>query len=54
MTNEEIFKKLEVFAEKRRDDCCKNGETYDTRYWVGYIDGLRRLYEKITDMSAAN
>ena len=49
MTNEEIFKKLEAFAEKRRDDCSENDETYDTRYWVGYIDGLRRLYEKITD-----
>ena len=54
MTNEEIFKKLEAFAEKRRDDCCKNGETYNTQYWVGYLDGLRRLYEKIMDMSAAN
>ena len=49
MTNEEIFKKLEAFAENRRDDCCKNGETYNTQYWVGYLDGLRRLYEKITD-----
>ena len=49
MTNEEIFKKLEAFAEKRRDDCSENGETHNTQYWVGYIDGLRRLYEKITD-----
>lgn len=49
MTNEEIFKKLEAFAENRRDDCSENDETYDTRYWVGYLDGLRRLYEKITD-----
>lgn len=48
MTNEEIFKKLEAFAENRRDDCSKNGETHNTQYWVGYIDGLRRLYEKIT------
>ena len=53
MTNEEIFKKLEAFAEKRRDDCSENGETYDTRYWVGYIDGLRILYKKITDKEAA-
>lgn len=53
MTNEEIFKKLEAFAEKRRDDCCKIGEILDTQYWVGYIDGLRRLYEKITDKEAA-
>lgn len=49
MTNEEIFKKLEAFAENRRDDCSKNGETHNTQYWVGYLDGLRRLYEKITD-----
>ena len=53
MTNEEIFKKLEAFAEKRRDDCSENDETYDTRYWVGYLDGLRRLYEKITDKEVA-
>lgn len=49
MTNEEIFKKLEAFAENRRDDCSENDETYITQYWVGYIDGLRRLYENITD-----
>lgn len=49
MTNEEIFKKLEAFAENRRDDCSENGETHNTQYWVGYLDGLRRLYEKITD-----
>ena len=49
MTNEEIFKKLEAFAENRRDDCSENGEIYNTQYWVGYLDGLRRLYEKITD-----
>lgn len=49
MTNEEIFKKLEAVAENRRDDCSENGETYNTQYWVGYLDGLRRLYEKITD-----
>lgn len=49
MTNEEIFKKLEAFAENRRDDCSKNGEAYNTQYWVGYLDGLRRLYEKITN-----
>lgn len=49
MTNEEIFKKLEAFAENLRDDCSKKGEIYNTQYWVGYIDGLRRLYEKITD-----
>ena len=48
MTNEEIFKKLEAFAENRRDDCSENGETHNTRYWVGYLDGLRILYEKIT------
>ena len=30
------------------------GEIHNTQYWVGYLDGLRRLYEKITDMSAAN
>ena len=53
MTNEEIFKKLEAFAEKRRDDCSENGETHSTQYWVGYLDGLRRLYEKITDKEAA-
>lgn len=53
MTNEEIFKKLEAFAEKRRDDCYQIGEILDTRYWVGYIDGLRRLYEKITDKEVA-
>ena len=39
MTNEEIFKKLEAFAEKRRDDCSENDETYNTQYWVGYLDG---------------
>lgn len=49
MTNEEMFKKLEAFAENRRDDCSENGETHNTQYWVGYLDGLRRLYEKITD-----
>lgn len=49
MTNEEIFKTLEAFAEKQRDDCWKNGITHNNRYWIGYIDGLRRLYEKITD-----
>ena len=54
MTNEEIFKKLESFAENRRDDCSESGEIYNTQYWVGYLDGLRRLYEKITDMSAVN
>lgn len=53
MTNEEIFKKLEAFAEKRRDDCSENGETHNTQYWVGYLDGLRRLYEKITDKEVA-
>lgn len=53
MTNEEIFKKLEAFAEKRRDDCSENGETHSTQYWVGYLDGLRRLYEKITDKEVA-
>ena len=26
MTNEEIFKKLEAFAENRRNDCSENGE----------------------------
>ena len=35
-------------------DCSENGEIHNTQYWVGYLDGLRRLYEKITDMSAAN
>lgn len=54
MTNEEIFKKLEAFAENRRDDCSENGEIHNTQYWVGYLDGLRRLYEKITDMSEIN
>ena len=49
MTNEEIFKKLEAFAENRRNDCSENGEIHNTQYWVGYLDGLRRLYEKITD-----
>ena len=49
MTNEKIFKTLEAFAEKRRDDCSENGEAYNTQYWVGYLDGLRRLYEKIAD-----
>lgn len=49
MTNEKIFKKLEAFAEKRRDDCSENGEAYNTQYWVGYLDGLRRLYEKIAN-----
>ncbi len=53
MTNEEIFKKLEAFAENRRDDCSENGETHNTQYWVGYLDGLRRLYEKITDKEVA-
>ena len=48
MTNEEIFKKLEAFAENRRDNCWENGETNNNRYWIGYLDGLRRLYEKIT------
>ena len=54
MTNEEIFKKLEAFAENRRDDCSENSEIHSTQYWVGYLDGLRRLYEKITDMSEVN
>lgn len=49
MTNKEIFKELEAFAENRLEDCCKNGETHYTQYWVGYLDGLRILYEKITD-----
>ena len=49
MTNEEIFKKLEAFAEKRRDDCSENDEIHNTQYWVGYLDGLRRLYERITN-----
>ena len=53
MTNEEIFKKLEAFAENRRDDCSENGEAHNTQYWVGYLDGLRRLYEKITDKEVA-
>lgn len=35
-------------------DCSENGEIHNTQYWVGYLDGLKRLYEKITDMSAAN
>ena len=35
-------------------DCLGKGEIHNTQYWVGYLDGLRRLYEKITDMSAAN
>lgn len=41
MTNEEIFKKLEAFAENRRDNCWENGETLNTPYWVGYLDGLK-------------
>lgn len=48
MINEEIFKKLEAFAEFRRDDFLENGETHNAQYWVGYLDGLRRLYRKIT------
>lgn len=46
MTNEEIFKKLEAFAENRRDDCSENGETHNTQYWVGYLvaeKGRRRM-----------
>ena len=43
MINEEIFKKLEAFAEIRRDDFSENAQ-----YWAGYLDGLRRLYRKIT------
>lgn len=48
MINEEIFKKLEAFAEIRRDDFSENGETHNAQYWAGYLDGLRRLYRKIT------
>ena len=31
MTNEKIFKKLEAFAEKRRDDCSENSEIHNTQ-----------------------
>ncbi len=51
MTNKERLTALLMVG---AGDCSENGEIHNTQYWVGYLDGLRRLYEKITDMSAAN
>lgn len=39
----EDYTKLKDFALEHRDDSCKNGNDYDVRYWVGYIDGLNAL-----------
>ena len=41
------YTKLKDFAQKRLDDSCKNGNDYDIRYWVGYIDGLNALHKKL-------
>lgn len=43
----ENYTKLKDFAQKRLYDSCKNGNDYDIKYWVGYIDGLNALYKKI-------
>ena len=43
----EDYTKLKDFAQKRLDDSCKNGNGYDIRYWVGYIDGLNALHKKM-------
>ena len=43
----EDYTKLKDFAQKRLDDSCENGNDYDIRYWVGYIDGLNALHKKI-------
>ena len=41
------YTKLKDFAQKRLDDSCENGNDYDIRYWVGYIDGLNALHKKL-------
>ena len=43
----EDYTKLKDFAQKRLDDSCKNGNDYDIRYWVGYIDGLNALQKRM-------
>lgn len=43
----EDYTKLKGFAQKRLDDSCENGDVYDIKYWVGYIDGLNALHKKI-------
>lgn len=43
----EDYTKLKDFAQKRLDDICENGDVYDIKYWVGYIDGLNALHKKI-------
>lgn len=43
----EDYTKLKDFAQKCLYDSCANGNDYDGRYWVGYIDGLNALYKKI-------
>lgn len=43
----EDYTKLKDFAQKRLDDSCENGNDYDVRYWVGYIDGLNALRKKL-------
>ncbi len=40
----ETYTKLKNFAQKRLYDSCENGNDYDGRYWVGYIDGLDMMY----------
>ena len=41
------YTELKDFAQKRLKDSCENGNDYDIRYWVGYIDGLNALHKKI-------
>lgn len=41
------YTKLKDFAQKRLDDSCENGNDYDIRYWVGYIDGLNALQKRM-------
>ena len=43
----EDYMKLKDFAQKRLDDSCENGNDYDIRYWVGYIDGLNALQKRM-------
>ena len=43
----EDYTKLKDFAQKRLDDSCENGNDYDIRYWVGYIDGLNALQKRM-------
>ncbi len=43
----EDYTKLKDFAQKRLDDSCENGNDYDARHWVGYIDGLNALHKEL-------